>query len=50
MAPAREGRPVNSIEVAWKPFAIDMDSEERFQNEPARWLNELYPADEPPAK
>jgi hypothetical protein len=46
VAPALAGRPVAGIEVGWKPFAIDMDSKERFQNEPARWLNELYPADD----
>ncbi len=35
-----------SIEIGWRPFPIEMKTEQRFQNEPARWLNELYPADD----
>lgn len=35
-----------TIEIAWKPFPVALKTTERFQNEPARWLNELYPADD----
>ncbi len=35
-----------SVEIGWKPFPVLMKTEQRFQNEPARWLNELYPADD----
>ena len=46
VAPALAGRNVASLDIAWQPFPVDPASEERFQNEPARWLNELYPADD----
>jgi len=46
VAPALAGGDVATLDIAWKPFPVDPDSEERFQNEPARWLNELYPADD----
>ena len=39
-------RGLASIEVSWKPFPVDTSKKWRFYNEPARWLNELYPADE----
>ena len=46
VAPRLAGRNVTAIEIAWRPFDVDISGQERFYNEPARWLNELYPADE----
>ena len=46
VAPALTGQEVAALDIAWKPFPVDPDTKERFQNEPARWLNELYPADD----
>ena len=46
IAPALENEPVASIEIGWKPFPVEMPTSQRFQGEPARWLNELYPADD----
>ena len=46
IAPRLEGRAVSTIEIAWRPFEVDVTGDDRFHNEPARWLNELYPADE----
>ncbi len=45
-APALAGQNVASLDVSWRTFPIDPNTTERFQNEPARWLNELYPADD----
>ena len=46
VAPAIRDRAPATIEIGWKPFPVAAKTEERFQNEPARWLNELYPADD----
>lgn len=46
IVPRLKGRPVSSIEIGWKPLAPDLSQDHRFYNEPARWLNELYPADD----
>ena len=46
VAPALAGQSVAALDIAWKPFPVDPDTKERFQNEPTRWLNELYPADD----
>ena len=46
VAPALAGQGVASLDIAWRPFPVDPATTERFQNEPARWLNELYPADD----
>ena len=41
----REHR-VAEIEIGWRPLEVDTTQDHRFYNEPARWLNELYPADD----
>jgi hypothetical protein len=46
VAPALAGRSLARLEIGWRPFAVELKTEQRFQNEPARWLNELYPADD----
>ena len=46
IVPALEDKPVASFEVGFELFPVLRDTKQRFQNEPARWLNELYPADE----
>ncbi|MFQ5789977.1 MAG: hypothetical protein ACE5JI_05805, partial [Acidobacteriota bacterium] len=46
VAPALGSKPVARLEIAWKPFPVDPSKKWRFYAEPARWLNELYPADE----
>lgn len=46
VVPALKNRPVARIEVAWTPKAIDTSKPWVFHDEPARWLSELYPADD----
>jgi hypothetical protein len=46
VVPALVNKDVQSLEIGWQPFPVELDSEHRFQSEPARWLNELYPADD----
>ncbi len=42
--------PVATVTIGWKPAAVDTSLDWRFFNEPTRWLNELYPADDVLAK
>ena len=46
VAPVLENLPVATVELGWKPFPVEIPTDQRFQGEPARWLNELYPADD----
>ena len=46
VTPALQGKPVEKIEVSWKPIPVDTSKKWRFYNDPARWLDELYPVDE----
>lgn len=44
--PALKGKPVAQIEVGWQTKEVDTSKRWVFHDEPARWLSELYPADE----
>ncbi len=46
IAPRLRDREAAEIEIGWRPLEVDTTQDQRFYNEPARWLNELYPADD----
>lgn len=46
VVPALQGKPVARIEIGWRPKAVDTARPFVFHDEPARWLSELYPADD----
>ncbi|MEZ5317131.1 MAG: M14 family metallopeptidase [Vicinamibacterales bacterium] len=46
VVPAVRDKSPARIEIGWRPYPVETKTEQRFQNEPARWLNELYPADD----